>query len=64
VRVSVLVPDQIPLLPIDSREITRVQGHQRGMGFLRMPVEAWSRRYNRLRLGLILMLRARKGEKT
>ena len=59
VRVSVLLPNQMPALAIDLGTIKWVQGEQFGVEFLRVPFEARQRLNNMLRLELIGLLKAR-----
>jgi hypothetical protein len=59
VRVSVLLPDQMPALPIDLGTIKWVQGCQFGVEFLRLPLEARQRLNRTLRIELIELLKTR-----
>ena len=61
VRVSVLLPNQTPALSINLGTIKWVQGHQFGVEFLRLPLEARQRLNNTLRSELIHMLKTRSG---
>ena len=61
VRVSVLLPDQTPALSIDLGTIKWVQGHQFGVEFLRLPLEARQRLNRTLRIELIEWLKIRSG---
>ena len=61
VRVSVLLPDQTPALSIELGMIKWVQGHQFGVEFLRLPLEARQRLNSTLRIELIHMLKTRSG---
>jgi len=61
VRVSVLLPNQRPALSIDLGTIKWVQGHQFGVEFLRLPVEAQQRLNSTLRIELIHLLQTRSG---
>jgi len=61
VRVCVLLPNQTPALSIDLGTIKWVQGHQFGVEFLRLPLEARQRLSNTLRIELIQLLKARSG---
>ena len=61
VRVSVLLPDQRPALSIDLGTIKWVQGHQFGVEFLRLPLEAQQRLNSTLRIELIHLLQTRSG---
>ena len=56
VRVSVLLPNQRPALSIDLGTIKWVQGHQFGVEFLRLPLEAQQRLNSTLRIELIHLL--------
>jgi hypothetical protein len=59
VRVSVLLPDQMPALSIDLGTIKWVQGHEFGVEFLRLPLEARQRLNSMLRTELIHLLKTR-----
>jgi hypothetical protein len=61
VRVSVLLPNQRPALSIDLGTIKWVQGHQFGVEFLRLPLEAQQRLNSTLRIELIHLLQTRSG---
>jgi hypothetical protein len=61
VRVSVLLPDQTPALPIDLGTIKWVQGCEFGVEFLRLPLEARQRLNSTLRIELIQLLKTRSG---
>jgi PilZ domain len=63
VRVSVLLPNQPRALSIDLGTIKWVQGHQFGVEFLRLPVEARQRLNSTLRIELIGFLKARSGRR-
>ena len=62
VRVSVLLPNQIPALSIDLGMVKWVQGEQFGLEFLRLPFEARQRLNITLRVELINLLKARSGK--
>ena len=59
VRVSVLLPNQMPALSIDLGTIKWVQGHEFGVEFLRLPIEARQRLNSMLRTELIHLLKTR-----
>jgi hypothetical protein len=59
VRVSVLLPNQKPALSIDLGTIKWVQGHEFGVEFLRLPLEARQRLNRTLRVELIHLLKTR-----
>ena len=59
VRVGVLLPNQTAALSIDLGTIKWVQGHQFGVEFLRLPLEARQRLNSTLRIELIHLLKAR-----
>ena len=59
VRVSVLLPNQTRALSIDLGTIKWVRGHQFGVEFLRLPIEARQRLNSSLRVELIELLKAR-----
>ena len=59
VRVSVLLPNQTSALSIDLGTIKWVQGHEFGVEFLRMPLEARQRLNRTLQIELIELLKAR-----
>jgi hypothetical protein len=61
VRVSVLFPNQAPALSIDLGTIKWVQGHQFGVEFLRLPLEARQLLNRTLRIELIELLKTRSG---
>jgi len=61
VRVCVLLPNQRPALSIDLGTIKWVQGHQFGVEFLRLPLEARQRLSNTLRIELIELFKTRSG---
>jgi hypothetical protein len=61
VRVSVLLPNQTPALSIDLGTIKWVQGHQFGVEFVRLPLEARQRLSNTLRIELIELFKTRSG---
>jgi hypothetical protein len=61
VRVSLLLPNQRPALSIDLGTIKWVQGHQFGVEFLRLPLEARQRLNSTLRIELIHLLKIRSG---
>ena len=61
VRVSVLVPNQTQALSIDLGTIKWVQGHEFGVEFLRLPLEARQRLDRMLRIELIEWLKIRSG---
>ena len=60
VRVSVLVPNQMQALSIDLGTIKWVQGHEFGVEFLRLPLEARQRLDRMLRNELIEWLKIRQ----
>ena len=62
VRVSVLLPNQIPALSIDLGMVKWVQGEQFGVEFLRLPFEVRQRLNTTLRVELINLLKARSGK--
>ena len=59
VRVSVLLPNQTPALSIDLGTIKWVQGHEFGVEFLRLPLEARQRLNSTLRIELIELCKTR-----
>ncbi len=59
VRVSVLLPNQTSALSIDLGTIKWVQGHEFGVEFLRLPLEARQRLNRTLQIELIELLKAR-----
>ena len=59
VRVSVLLPNQMPALSIDLGMIKWVQGHEFGVEFLRLPLEERQRLNSMLRMELIHLLKTR-----
>ena len=59
VRVSVLLPNQMPALAIDLGTIKWVQDHEFGVEFLRLPLEARQRLNSMLRTELIHLLKTR-----
>ena len=59
VRVSVLLPKQTQALSIELGTIKWVRGHQFGVEFLRLPLEARQRLNSTLRVELIELLKAR-----
>jgi hypothetical protein len=61
VRVSVLLPNQTSALSIDLGTIKWVQGHQFGVEFLRLPLEARQHLNSALRIELIQLLKPRSG---
>ena len=61
VRVSVLLPNQTQALSIELGTIKWVQGHQFGVEFLRLPLEARQRLNSTLRIELIHLLEIRSG---
>jgi len=61
VRVSVLLPNQTQALSIDLGTIKWVRGHQFGVEFLRLPLEARQRLNNTLRVKLIELFKTRSG---
>jgi hypothetical protein len=63
VRVSVLLPNQPRALSIDLGSIKWVQGHQFGVEFLRLPIEARQRLNSTLRNELIGFLNGRSGRR-
>ena len=58
-RVSVLLPNQTRALSIDLGTIKWVRGHQFGVEFLRLPLEARQRLNSTLQVELIELLKAR-----
>lgn len=63
VRVSVLLPDQTSAVSIDLGTIKWVQGHQFGVEFLRLPLEARQRLNSALRVELIDLLKTKKDKR-
>ncbi len=61
VRVSVLLPNQTQALSIELGTIKWVQGHQFGVEFLRLPLEARQRLNSTLRIELIELFKTRSG---
>jgi PilZ domain len=59
VRVSVLLPNQTPILTIDLGTITWVHDYQFGVRFVRVPLEARQRLNSALRIQLIEWLKTR-----
>ena len=59
VRVSVLLPNQMPTLSIDLGTIKWVRDHEFGVEFLRLPLEARQRLNSTLRIELIHLLKTR-----
>ena len=59
VRVSVLLPEQTQALSIELGTIKWVRGHQFGVEFLRLPLEARQRLNRTLRIELIEWLKIR-----
>jgi PilZ domain len=58
-RVSVMLPNQLRALSIELGTIKWVRGHQFGVEFLRLPLEARQRLNSTLRVELIELLKAR-----
>lgn len=58
-RVSVMLPNQMRALSIELGTIKWVRGHQFGVEFLRLPLEARQRLNSTLRVELIELLKAR-----
>ena len=63
-RVSVMLPDQMRALSIELGTIKWVRGHQFGVEFLRLPLEARQRLNSTLRVELIELLKARSARGT
>jgi hypothetical protein len=63
VRVSILLPNQTPALSIELGTIQWVHGHQFGVKFLRLPIEARQRLNRTLRIELIDLLKARSEDR-
>lgn len=61
VRVSVLLPNQTQALSIELGTIKWVKGHEFGVEFLRLPLEARQRLNRTLRIELIQFLKTRSG---
>ncbi len=61
VRVSVLVPNQTQALSIDLGTIKWVRGHEFGVEFMRLPLEARQSLDRMLRIELIEWLKIRSG---
>ena len=59
VRVSVLLPNQTSALSIDLGRIKWVQGHEFGVEFLRLPLEARQRLNRTLQIELVELLKTR-----
>ena len=59
VRVSVLLPNQRPVLSIDLGTIKWVQGYEFGVEFLRLPLDARQHLNSTLRIELIKWLKTR-----
>jgi len=59
VRVSVLLPNQTSALSIDLGTIKWVQGHEFGVEFLRLPLEARQRLNRTLQIELVELLKTR-----
>ncbi|MDZ4732747.1 MAG: PilZ domain-containing protein [Nitrospirota bacterium] len=59
VRVSVLLPNQTPALSIDLGRIKWVQGHEFGVEFIRLPIEARQRLNRTLQIELVELLKVR-----
>ena len=60
VRVSLLLPDQAPALPIELGRIAWVHGNECGIEFLQLPLQSRLRLNRTLRIELIQFLKARK----
>ncbi len=61
VRVSVLLPNHPQALPVELGKIKWVKGHEFGVEFLRLPLEARQRLNSALRVELIQFLKTRSG---
>jgi len=62
VRVSVLLPNQPQALSVELGTIKWVKGHEFGVEFLRLPLEARQRLNSALRIELIQFLKTRSGK--
>ena len=62
VRVSVLLPNHPQALSVELGTIKWVKGHEFGVEFLRLPLEARQRLNNTLRIELIQFLKTRSGK--
>ena len=62
VRVSVLLPNHHQALSVELGTIKWVKGHEFGVEFLRLPLEARQRLNNTLRIELIQFLKTRSGK--
>jgi len=63
VRMSLLLPSQKPALSIELGTIKWVQGHEFGVEFLRLPLEARERLNSTLRMELIELLKTRSNRR-
>ena len=63
VRVSVLLPNQVPALSIDLGKIKWVQGHEFGVEFLRLPLDVRQHLDSMLQIELIQLLKARSARR-
>jgi len=63
VRMSVLLPSQKPALSIELGTIKWVQGHEFGVEFLRLPLDARERLNSTLRMELIELLKTRSNRR-
>ena len=63
VRMSLLLPSQKPALSIELGTIKWVQGHEFGVEFLRLPLEARERLDSTLRMELIELLKTRSNRR-
>ncbi|MCC6967060.1 MAG: PilZ domain-containing protein [Nitrospira sp.] len=64
VRVSMLLNHELPALPVELGTIKWVKGHQFGVEFVRVPLEAQQRLNHRLRIELIDWLEQRHRSNT
>ncbi|MDP1946144.1 MAG: PilZ domain-containing protein [Nitrospirota bacterium] len=62
VRVSVLLPNHPQALSVELGKIKWVKGHEFGVEFLRLPLEARQRLNSTLRVELIQFLKTRSGK--
>jgi hypothetical protein len=63
VRMSLLLPSQKPALSIELGTIKWVQGHEFGVEFLRLPLDARERLNSTLRMELIELLKTRSNRR-
>lgn len=63
VRMSLLLPSQKPALSIELGTIKWIQGHEFGVEFLRLPLEARERLNSTLRRELIELLKTRSNRR-